>query len=128
MQLHSRRAFSGVLSDIDVKLQSLMWATESMLGLKRDHVFFASDAWDLLGAIIRPPAWPSFRFQSDKALNSLASFVNRRIEIEDSVSNRGAALIARSVTREDRSQSYVASSYPFWLRDLFESEARIASL
>lgn len=38
--------------------------------------------------------------------------------------NRGAAIIAQSVIKEGRLQSYVANGYPSWLFEFFVNENR----
>lgn len=85
---------------------------------------FASDDYVLIGAVIRPPAWPSFRFHSDRIMSSLSLIPFWRVVLEHSSTNRGAYLIARSITREDRRQLYVAAGFHFWLQNLFVSEER----
>ncbi|KAL0703075.1 hypothetical protein Bca4012_069500 [Brassica carinata] len=44
------------------------------------------------------------------------------IQKEERVTNRGADLIARSVTKKLRTRSYVATGAPVWLRHIFDSE------
>jgi len=47
---------------------------------------------------------------------------------EVKIRNRGAFLIAQSVTRDQRLQSYIAAGYLFWLQGIFENEKSLASL
>lgn len=56
-------------------------------------------------------------------LKALALLVDWKIEWEPPNSNKSASLLAQSVTKKDRLQSYVAIDYPLWLKDLFLSEA-----
>lgn len=113
--LHSRRSFSSVLSKDDAALDCWLWAIEGMFSLKIRNVCFAVEPIDLLQAVQRPAAWPSFKHQSEVILKALELIPCWKFVAEDRKSNRGAFLIANSVTNEDRRQSYVASGYPFWL-------------
>lgn len=117
--LHSRKSTVGIMDAMEAKMVSWLWAIESMISLKIHRVVFAGQEADIVGMIGRPRAWPAFRFFS-RALSRLIQQVPFwRICIEDKLGNRGAFLIASSVTREDRRQSYVAAGYPEWLRGLF---------
>lgn len=42
--------------------------------------------------------------------------------------NKGAQLIATSAVRDTRWRSYVAVGFPFWMKDLFESEMGTSGL
>lgn len=62
--LHSRRAFSNIKSLEEIKFQSLLWCTKSLKSHHIDNVSFASIHHDLVNAVLRPQAWPSFKFQA----------------------------------------------------------------
>lgn len=57
----------------------------------------------------------------------LKFFRRWKIILENSYSNRGAFLIAKSVTNDCRLQSYVAVDHPFWLDGVFVEERALAS-
>ncbi|XP_010418618.1 PREDICTED: uncharacterized protein LOC104704191 [Camelina sativa] len=116
--MHSRRSFASVFSKMDASLLCWLWAIESMKSLNFDKIVFASEDSALMGAVQRPPAWPSFKFQSRSIGNALGSFLQWKLWLEERSSNLVAHLIAKSVTREDRRQSYRAlqdgNSCTFW--------------
>ncbi|XP_010419000.1 PREDICTED: uncharacterized protein LOC104704647 [Camelina sativa] len=120
--MHARTAICDVDTKDTAQLQGSLWAIESMRSLKIPRVMFAQDTKELVGATNRPDAWPNFRYHSECLLRALASLPHWRTVLEDRKTNLGAFLIARSVTREDRLQSYIALGYPFWLQKLFENE------
>jgi len=120
--LHSRRVFSGIQSKQDAALECWLWALESLRSLKIRRVILAVEEKYLMDAVLRPSAWPSFKSQSETLLLAFSHILFWRIHLEERPANKGAFLIAQSVTREDRRQSYVASSYPFWLQGLFNEE------
>lgn len=124
--LHSRRAFSNCQNKREVLLTSLTWAIDSMHSHNLNRVVFASEATDLVNALLRPKAWPSFSFHVSEIQHFLEKILQWSLVVEKSVANRGASLIAQSVVVEDRVQSYVATGYPSWLRHVFEDE-RISS-
>lgn len=119
---HSRRAFSNIISRHDVKLVSLLWAIDSMGSHRLNHVFVATEDSDLIGSVLRPKAWPSFRLQRDLILNVLSRIPEWRLIFEGTSANRGASLIAKSVTSDGRLQSYVAAGYPSWMSNVFCDE------
>ncbi|CAL9245136.1 unnamed protein product, partial [Arabidopsis halleri] len=81
----------------------------------------------LVKAINRPRAWPSFRYQSMEAGHVLSSFKCWKLLLENSSSNRGAFMIAKSVTDDCRLQSYVAVGSPSWLDGVFAEERSFTS-
>ncbi|KAL0719575.1 hypothetical protein Bca4012_068899 [Brassica carinata] len=85
---------------------------------------FAGQEGDILGMIERPRAWPSFKFWSNALSEIIKQVPFWKLHHEQRLGNRGAYLIARSVTSEDRRQSYVAAGHPVWLRGLFIYESR----
>ena len=111
--LHSRRGFSGIMSKHEADLECWLWTLESLKSLKIKKVVFAGEEKYLMDAMLRPAAWPSFKAQSESLLLALAHIPSWRFHVEERCANKGAFLIARSVTREDRRQSYVAAGYPF---------------
>ncbi|KAG7533614.1 Zinc knuckle CX2CX4HX4C [Arabidopsis thaliana x Arabidopsis arenosa] len=124
--LHSRRAFGNLCDKKDVMLTCVTWAVESMHSHKFSKVLFAFEPGDLSSAFARPIAWPSFASQVSDLTHFLEKIGEWKVSVEKSTANRGASLIAQSVVKEDRFQSYVASGHPHWLRRVFEVE-RISS-
>ncbi|KAG7577746.1 Ribonuclease H domain [Arabidopsis thaliana x Arabidopsis arenosa] len=125
--LHSRRALCDVTNRSEAILKSVIWAIECLHSHKISRVLFAFEPGDLLSAFNRPNAWPSFRYQVSELLHFLGKIVVWNVLEEKIPANRGASLIAQSVVKEDRVQSYVASGHPRWLHHLFEEE-RIGSV
>lgn len=58
-------------------------------------------------------------------LNSLKGFADWRVEHVVPDNNKVASLIAASVSKEQRYQSYVASGGPSWLRAMLSHEAAV---
>ncbi|KAF8104165.1 hypothetical protein N665_0177s0021 [Sinapis alba] len=117
--MHSRSSFVNVKSKLEAQGNGWLWAIESMASLRFEKVMFGVEASDLLGAVIRPPAWPSFRWISSKIRASLSSFSFWKLEGIDQKSNVPAGLIAKSVISKNLSQSYVATGFPAWLSSFF---------
>lgn len=120
--LHSRRAFGNLNSKNEVLLTSITWAIDCMYSHKMTKVVFASEATELVCALHRPKAWPSFSFQISEIHHFLEKILDWNLMQEKASANRGAALIAQSIVVEDRFQSYVATGSPLWLRHVFENE------
>lgn len=125
--MHSRRSFGNISSRIDADLQSLSWALRCLKDHNLNKLIIASQAHDLLGAILRPKAWLSYTYQVSVIKKPLFRLNEWRIAIEESSLNRGAHLIAQNVTRDDRRQSYVAVRTPVWLKRLFDDESGLSS-
>ena len=106
----------------DAMLRCVLWAMESMASHKVDKVVFSFQDKSLVEAVNRPRAWPSFKAQSLALRNSLRYFVEWRLELEVAATNKGANLIAQSVTGDMRNQSYVASGPLVWLSRVFSEE------
>ncbi|XP_010495688.1 PREDICTED: uncharacterized protein LOC104772818 [Camelina sativa] len=122
--LHSRRALSRCKDKQEAQLQ---WAIDSMSSHRVNKVVFALQEEYLVNAITKPATSPSFRYQSMEVASSLRSILEWKLFLENSSSNRGALLVAQSVTTDCRLQSYVASGHPFWLNGLFEEERVLSS-
>lgn len=124
--LHSRRAFSFIPNKNEATLKGLLWTIESMRSHGINRVIFGIQDQVLVDAVSKPKAWPSYRYQSSEAIHALVSLKEWKMFLENGGSNRGATLIAQSVTNDLRLQSYVAAGYPSWLTGLFEGE-RVSS-
>ncbi|KAG2248428.1 hypothetical protein Bca52824_088056 [Brassica carinata] len=122
VQLHSGRAFSGIDSLVEAKHLALVWAIESMAFHKINKVFFEVEAPDLVGAITRPRAWPAFRGYGAEILEVLQRLGEWELQSISREENKCAFLMARSVTNEQRLQSYVAQGEPEWLRRVLDED------
>lgn len=110
--LHSRKAFVGYDSEADFKFGVFVWGVESMISHHVKKVIFASQETDLLGAVFRLKAWPSFKHQVEVISKALMPLMEWRLEVVASGLNRGMCLIVQSVTKNFRMQSYVSIGYP----------------
>lgn len=117
--LHSRSSFAGIQSAMDANADGWLWAIESMGSLRRNKIIFEVEAADLLGAVTRPPAWPSFRWISKKIICSLNSLGDWKLVQTNRKANLPVFLIAKSVISENLPQSYVACGFPSWLSSFF---------
>ncbi|KAL1191961.1 hypothetical protein V5N11_035558 [Cardamine amara subsp. amara] len=126
--LHSRRTFSRIGSKRDANFKSAIWAIEAMSSHHFDKVVFALEAVEIVGAVNRPKAWPSFAFQSAELLLRLQGFLEWNLVLESHIANRGASLIAQSASSYNFVHSYVESGPPSWLLHFFENERSLASV
>lgn len=122
---HSRRAFSGVASLENARFIALLWAFESMTSMHYEKVIFAGDFKELFLALLKPNDWPALRFQIDELRRELSGMNEHHFQHVTIEENRGASIIAQSVTRQNRMQSYVANGHPVWLFELFVNESRL---
>lgn len=95
----------------------LLWAIDSMSSLKFSNVIFGTEAKDLIGAVTRPKAWPSFAFQVLEINLALSSIPSWKLQSELRKTNLGASHIAESASYGARLHSYVARGYLFWLKN-----------
>lgn len=122
MLFHSRRSFANISSKSDAVLRCVLWAMESMKSHRLEKIIFSFQDRSLVEAVNRPRAWPSFKAQYVVLKLSLRYFLDWKVELEVAAANRGANLIARSVTEDSRCQSYVASGPSDWLSRVFSDE------
>lgn len=115
--LHSRHSIAQISSLADATLKCFLWAINSMSSLKLSHVVFGSEAKELVGAVSRPKAWPSFSFQASEIRIALSNIQGWRLQSEIAKTNQASTLIAQSASFGDRLHSYVARGYPFWLKN-----------
>ncbi|KAF8082822.1 hypothetical protein N665_0806s0005 [Sinapis alba] len=126
--IHSRRAFFLVSSLYELKSIALKWSVECMIDHRKNKVIFALEDAELIGMVLRPKAWPSLKFQSTELMRTLSKMDWWRLEKKKKINNRGAFLIAQSVTRFDLVQSYVATGSPDWLKQFFADEEGLPSV
>ncbi|KAL1224563.1 hypothetical protein V5N11_000894 [Cardamine amara subsp. amara] len=105
--LHSRRSFMGVKTKNEATLISILWAVNCMNAHHMNQVNFAVEASEMVGAVNRPKAWPSFSFQSNEILCSLEKMNAWKFTQEPHNANRGATLIAQSASNHP-------DSNPMW--------------
>lgn len=117
--MHSRNSFTNVLSVMEAQERVWLWAIESMSSLHFLKIVFAAESKELVGAVTRPPAWPSFRWISRKILSYLQYIPDWKLEKVDRMMILGAYCIAQSVVLWNLFQSYVATSFPSWLSGIF---------
>lgn len=122
--LHSRRAFLGLHNKDDANFEIIKWVVESMRSHHISNVIISGEEEAMFGAISRPEAWPPFLFFADEMERELvgtSGFVFQKVSREE---NRGALLIAQSVTRKGLTRSYVVRGHPNWLDEFFVNESR----
>ncbi|KAF3551728.1 hypothetical protein DY000_02003001 [Brassica cretica] len=121
--LHSRRAYANPVSEIHAALLSLLWAVESMMHLRQRRVIFEFSLAGLRDALSLPESYPQFLC----LFEDLQSMLNRMdswcLCLVSPTENRASESIARSVTRDNRSQSYVAQNGPVWLTTILQADA-----
>ncbi|KAJ4915693.1 RNase H domain-containing protein [Raphanus sativus] len=106
----------------DAKLQATVWSLESLAEHHLNRVIIAFEDDTLVKVMLRPQAWPNFKWEHCELEKRLRRLEWWRLVKEDKSNNRGAFLIAQSAAKGGYLQSYVATGGPFWLRHLFESE------
>ncbi|RID57148.1 hypothetical protein BRARA_F00546 [Brassica rapa] len=126
--LHSRRAFSNILTLDEAKLQGFLWAVESLSFHHVNRVIIAIDDNTLPNVILRPKAWPNFTSQYSDMIKRLRKLEWWRVIKEDRLTNKGAFLIAQSVTKGGYAQSYVAAGAPYWMIETFQNEEPFPSV
>ncbi|KAH0853636.1 hypothetical protein HID58_093008, partial [Brassica napus] len=117
--LHSRRAFANVSSLQQANVMALHWAAEAMSDLKFKKVVLNSQ----LLRLKRQWIIHFFVLPVSHALSAIYSIRDAKISYVTSSCNLIANLIAVSVTRDQRYQSYVARNGPAWLATQIGQEA-----
>lgn len=117
--LHSRCSFANVTDAIDAHSNGWLWAIESMGSLGRNKIIFGVESGEIVGAILRPPAWPSFKGVALKIKSSLHFLDRWKLLLVKRKAILPAYLIAKSAVAENFAQSYVARGYPRWLSSFF---------
>ena len=121
--LHSRRAFANVSSLHQANVMALDWAAEAMSDLKLKKVVFEFSALEVKKAMDHPLLCFGHFQPVSHALSAIYSIRDAQIRYVTSSCNLIANLIAVSVTRDQRYQSYVARNGPAWLATQIGQEA-----
>ncbi|XP_048622987.1 uncharacterized protein LOC125592036 [Brassica napus] len=114
--IHSRRAFSNAQDPLTAALISLLWSINDLRSLRMDKIIFETSSYCLRDVFLHPVANAPHRQLITANLNSLKGFVDWIVEHVVPDNNKVASLIAASVTKEHRYQSYVASGGPSWCK------------
>ncbi|CAA7036814.1 unnamed protein product [Microthlaspi erraticum] len=120
--LHSRRALATVGNKLECGFIGALWALENLRSHGVKQVVLATEDSVVLGVMERPKAWPYFKLQVCDLSTVIPWLEGLKFELEPRCANRRVYLIAQSVVRGDRGQSYVASGHPRWLNEIFVSE------
>ncbi|CAG7862052.1 unnamed protein product [Brassica rapa] len=91
---------------------------------RMSNIIVAGDFRELVGAVERPQAWPSFLHQVGEIEMGLARIEGCRLMSVVKEANKGATFIAQSVTRQGLIRSYVQIGHPLWLFESFVNESR----
>lgn len=92
--------------------------------LQQDHIcIFAGSFNELFLAVQKPHRWPALEYQEEELRRKLALIGEFQLRCVSREEDRGASIIAQSVTREKRLQSYVAAGHPDWLFEVFVNES-----
>ncbi|XP_048613193.1 uncharacterized protein LOC125574792 [Brassica napus] len=121
--IHSRRAFSGVLSELEASLRSLAWSIMALSDLHLDKVIIEFSCVMMAEALLNPTKFPEVQYLIQETLQSLHRFSTYTLNHVEPEKNRVAKLIAVSVTKDQRYQSYVAQGGPAWLAHTIQREA-----
>lgn len=120
---HARDALTLSPNRFTAELRCLVWALQSMKGLRYQDVIIASNYRDVISAVKKPKDWPLFRAHLQKISNLHSSFRSVAFETESISSKQIAREIAKSVLRDGRLQSYLALGGPAWLHNRILREA-----
>ncbi|CAN7014873.1 unnamed protein product [Brassica rapa subsp. trilocularis] len=124
--LHSRRSFPSLPNPVEADLLSLLWTLEDMANLRVDKVIFESSSPYLREAFLINPA-PGLNPLINMIMQRFHGFSEWDTDLVLFESNKVAAFIANSVTRDQRLQSYIGSGGPSWLQTLISQESGLDS-
>ncbi|KAL0762654.1 hypothetical protein Bca101_078805 [Brassica carinata] len=120
---HSRRSFSLVGSLYQANVMALQWAAEAMRDLKFKKVVMEFSALEVQKAMVGSLLCSRTNQSCSYVLATIFSIREAKINFVSSSCNLIANLIAVSVTRDQRLQSYVARNGPAWLSSQICEEA-----
>lgn len=122
---HSRRSFSGVVSNVHANLLVMSWASAAVIDLKLKNTLFEFSSSDSAGALNNQLEFPSLYYMCYEVLKNTYSLPKSALFLVPEPWNRAASAIADSVTRDNSIQSYIASGGPRWLSDLLSKEGTL---
>ena len=125
--LHSRRAFSGTMSEQQASLMAFSWAVEAMKDHKIRCVLMEASSHYIQDVLNHREPTLSTREWFQRTHTSLHSFEYCEISLVPWKCNSLATEIAESVTRDERVQSNVANNGPSWLESRLRQEAVVAT-
>ncbi|KAL0711802.1 hypothetical protein Bca4012_018780 [Brassica carinata] len=121
--IHSRRSFSMIDSSCQVHLKVLQWAAEAMCDLKLKRVIMEFSAIEIKNALNQPLLGDGQWHNCPRAIAAVFSITEGKLNFVPASGNFIANMIASSVTRDKRLQSYVARCGPAWLTSQILQEA-----
>lgn len=95
---------------------------------KFSKVIFTFQDLTFVGLVNTSRQWPSFRFHSQELKRRLRGTMEWKMVFEPMEANRGANLIAQTITNDVRLQSYVALGHPSWFQGILDDERVLSSL
>ncbi|XP_013625599.1 PREDICTED: uncharacterized protein LOC106331737 [Brassica oleracea var. oleracea] len=125
VMLHSRRQYSGIGSNREAEFWVILWAVEGMRSTNQQNITFEADFEQARVVFLNPNRFPSLRSLSSTILALLSDLESWRFAHVNTSRNFPATRIAASVTRDNRTQSYVARGGPYWLSQTLNEEKRL---
>ncbi|KAG2307229.1 hypothetical protein Bca52824_026977 [Brassica carinata] len=120
---HSRRAYSETPTKRVADLLSLFWAVQSMVNMRQRDVLFESSSTELRETLLHPDRFPEVHCLLDDITDLLRHLDSWSLCYVWDSRNKAASIIADSVIRDHRFQSYVARGAPCWLRETIYQES-----
>ncbi|KAL0797169.1 hypothetical protein Bca101_068546 [Brassica carinata] len=114
---HARDALVHDPNRLIAEFRCVIWAMMSLSDLGVINATIASDYNKVVEAIKSPLQWPHFRTLLQQITKFKEKFVSITFEGKRVQANGVARVIARSVLKDGRFQSYLALGGPSWLQD-----------
>ncbi|XP_010480531.1 PREDICTED: uncharacterized protein LOC104759285 [Camelina sativa] len=124
VRYHARDALNGATTLVHAGLQVLKWVIEAIQIMHVEQVILEIDCAMVVQAINQPQDWPKHCFllrEIHGCLDSMSFWECKQVSI---TANKVARSIARSVTRDERLQLYMALGAPSWLQDILMNDER----
>lgn len=119
---HARDAFTKSSNRIFAELRCIIQTLQSLRDLHYKDVIIATDCTTAFEAVMKPSVWPRYCGLLHCIWMIRSSFDNCVFEEEQVGAHSIAREIAKSVTRDERFQSYLALKGPSWLHDRIARE------
>ena len=121
--LHSRRAYSSVVSPLHADILSLHWAVESMRNLRQTRVIFEFSSVELRDALQSPSRYQEHHVLLENIHYLLSDIDSWCLRFASPSENTTARENVVSVTRDNISHSFVAAYGLRWLSTLMTMES-----